>query len=163
MRSRRGFTLIEVIATILVLGIISAVMLPLLQASTQTYATAADQRSSGADLDNAVARIVGIIRGITDAGALSAADEAGFELTDGTRVEFNGVALFLTTAEHEQSLLCPGIEDFELTWLGADGSELDFDAGDGVEEVRRVNLVAVSGGVVISTAACPRLAWGGGA
>ena len=163
MRHAPAFTLVEVIATILVLGIISAVMLPLLQTSTETYASAAERRSSGADIDNAVARIVGIIRGISDRGTLSEADEDSFELADGTRVEFNGVALFLTTPEHESSLLCPEIDAFEFTWLGADGMELDFDAGDGVDEVRRVNVSVSSGAVIIRTAACPRIAWGGDA
>ena len=163
MKRTTGFTLIEVIATILVLGIISAVMLPLLQATTQTYATAAEQRSSAADLDNAVARIVSIIRSIQNSATLAEASAAAFELADGTRVEFNGDALFLTTPDHPSALLCPAIDAFDLEWLGADGTPLDFDAGDNVAEVRLVNIAVRSGAVVISTAAGPRLAWGGDA
>ncbi|MCA9309933.1 MAG: prepilin-type N-terminal cleavage/methylation domain-containing protein [Phycisphaerales bacterium] len=164
----RAFTLVEVVATMLVLGIISGVMLPLLLTTTETYTTASDQRVAASNLDGALARIVQLVQAIPDEDADDAPDIAAggddfLELDDGTLLEVSGSGLFLTTPEQAAALLCPDVQSFELTFLADDGTALNLQAGDDPGLVRRVVVALEADDIELRTVASLRYLIGGGA
>ncbi len=152
-----GFTLVETIAVILVLGVLAGVTAPLMVGAAGSYADARDGRRAVEDASFALDRIVRILREApSDATAgepgFASADADGFELADGTEVSLSGTDLMLSIAGGAAAPLCRDVAVFELTYRGADGAVLDFGGGDVPGDAARVEIRIAASGQEMRTA-----------
>lgn len=123
--AHRGFTLLEMVAAILVVSIISAVVLPVVLTSTQHYAEAVSEREAVDASAFAIDRAVRFVREIPvdDAGEAEIATIGGSSLVldDGSGVELSGTDLVLRDTSGTAHVLCDDVDTFTLTYLSEDG------------------------------------------
>lgn len=126
MSTRRGMTLLEVTVSITVLGIIAAVVMPLMVGATDAYANAAHLRRVSEGGLYAMDRSVRLLRDCpagTKPGevGISQAATGAVRFTDGRGLELSGTTLLLRAADGSQATLCEGVTLFELNYLNEDG------------------------------------------
>lgn len=160
-RDRPGFTLLEVVASIMVLAIISVVVMPVVHATLGHYAASVSERAAAERAAFAADRCVRFIREITvdDAGVagIATAGEEALLVADGSGLELSGQTLLLRTAGGDGHPLCTGVDGFALEYLAADGVTPTADA----ELIHRVNVTIVVGAVELRAAAFLRGRIGG--
>jgi prepilin-type N-terminal cleavage/methylation domain-containing protein len=161
--SARAFTLIELIATMVVLAVVASVAAPIMVASSDAYADASDRRESAERVAAALERVVRILReapatapGETTPDIVEAT-ASSVELADGVRLELSGSTLLLTTATEAQSPLCQGVSAFVLGFLAADGVT---DSSGVPTSTQRVNVRLTAGGVEARTSVFLRVCTG---
>lgn len=122
---RGAFTLIELIAAILVMSIISSVVLPVVVTATQNYAEAASEREAAEAAAFAVDRAVRFVREIPvddDSEAEIATIESGrVLLDDGSGLELSSGQLLLRDNAGTPHVLCDDVDTFELAYRQSDG------------------------------------------
>ena len=148
---RRGFTLIELIATMVVLAIAAASVTPLLIGLTDS-ARAARHRLAMLDaLHRALDRSARLLReaspGVEGGVDLSEATAAGFALADGRGVRFLDGTLWLDPGDGSTWPLARGIDSFSVRYLTSDGvTEADDPAA-----MQRVAIMVQDDGVPLTT------------
>jgi prepilin-type N-terminal cleavage/methylation domain-containing protein len=165
-KHRAGYTLIELIAVIVIISTISSVVGSLVHESVKAYASASDQREAVERQSFALERIVRALReaapligssgtpGLTTA----AADQCVFE--DGTACELDGTDLMLTMPGSAAGPLARDVTAFELTYVGEDGTPLNFVGGDTLDMTRTIWIRIESEGVDTRTAVYLRATMG---
>lgn len=124
---RRAFTLIEAVITTTVLGVLGAVTLPLISASTDLYAASSSVVRVVDDLSFALDRIVNILReappgiaeGTIDVDTIS---DSSIAFADGTGCRLEGSTLVLLYADGSEGVVANGVDSFVIRPLAADGS-----------------------------------------
>lgn len=125
-RHRRAFTLIELITAITVLGVIAAVLLPIINGAADSYAGAAVLRA-GADragfaMDRCLQTLrespVGSVAGTLD---IASAGPDRVVFGDGHGIEFTDGVLYLRDSADSASPLCRDVTEFVISYVGADG------------------------------------------
>ncbi len=161
--SPRAFTLIELIATMVVLAVVASVAAPIMVASSDAYADAANQREAAERVAAALDRVVRVVReapatapGETTPDIVEATTTS-LEFAGGVRLELSGSTLLLTTATEAQSPLCQGVSAFALEFLAADGVT---DSSGAPTSTQRVNVRLTSGGVEARTSVFLRVGTG---
>jgi len=163
-----GFTLIETIAVILIVGLLAGVVGPLMVGAAGAYAGARDGRAAIENASFAMDRIVRVLReapeGATEGTAAFAKALPGvFGFTDGSFVSKSGTDVVMVEPGGATSHpLARDVTAFELTYLRDDGLELDTGAGDDVSDIRRVEIRLVAGGQELRTGVFLRVGMGGG-
>lgn len=122
---RSGFTLIELIAVMLVLGIAAGAVTPLLISLTDT-ARAARARYAAIDtLHHAIDRTARLLReappGPGGGIELTEATSTAFTLPDGRGVALDGDTLELDPGDGSSWPLADSVSEFTLTYLQSDG------------------------------------------
>lgn len=122
---RRAMTLLEVLASIVVLGVIGAATLPVMSGAAESYASARDAREAVDDAAFAMDRIVRLLReapGDPRTGTLFILDAGSdrIEFADGRGFTLTGETLELLSTD-EPMPLCRGVQSLEISYLGADG------------------------------------------
>ncbi len=154
-RARRGFTLVEMLATLVVVGTVAAVASPIIVGATQAYAKSASQRRAVEQVSGALDRLSRILReaptkaapaGATD---FSSASASGFALSSGLNVALSGTTLMLGTTAVKESPLCQGVTAFQITYLDSAGTAVSV--ASGTDAVRRVIIRLAAQGVDLST------------
>ena len=151
MRTRNAFTLIEVIAVIVVLGVVAGVASPILFSMSNTYASSLDQRTQAEAASIALDRVIRVIRetppvaGNSGTPDIAVATASRFELGDTTEIELTGTNLMLTLPGETPAILCSDVEQFELTYLTDDATELDTGAGDALTDIHMIHIRIRSG------------------
>jgi len=143
-----GFTLIEVIAVIVLLGIVAGVTLPLAGAAADRYAGAERVRTDAEHAAMAVDRIARLIREIpadADGVEVAALTPGRLETEAGALVERLGSTLWLTIPGEEASPLCQEVAAFALRYFGRDGLELDPGAGDAPADTHAIEVSLTRG------------------
>ncbi len=155
-----AFTLIELVATMLVLGITAAMAAPLALELSRTSRSAMETRRVVGDASGALAHVAALLREAPSLdetapgeNGLATLSETGFQRADGTGVSIAGDTLDLVIGGVRWPLLA-GVESFSLRGLEADGLTEASDPAD----VRRVEIELVSGGVSLASVAALRVA-----
>lgn len=166
-RVHRGFTLIETVAVILVLGVLAGVTAPLMVGAAGSYADARDGRRAVEDAAFALDRLVRVLRE-APAGATPgepsfvAATATGFELENGVRVALSGTDLMMDDGVHGACPLLRDVSVFELRYRGGDGMALNFGSGDTPASTRRVDVRMRASGQELRTSVFLRVSLEGG-
>ena len=160
----RGFTLVELMASIVVIAIIGAVILPLVATATSRYRLATDERAAVERVAYALDRVVRLIRE-TPAGPggtldLAAASADALRFGDGRGIEMDSGDLVLRQSDGSTSVLCPDVDAIELRYIASDGVT-DVGATDPTQ-AWRVEVRLGSAGVELVAAAFPRVRTMGG-
>jgi prepilin-type N-terminal cleavage/methylation domain-containing protein len=151
----RAFTLIELLATLIIVSTVAAVASPIVLTATDAYAKSAKQRRSAERAAAALDRLSRILREApakaTPAGAtdFKAADSSSFGLVGGTGVALTGSTVTLETSGVPATPLCPDVTAFEITYL--DSSGVAVNVALGTDAVRRVVIRLAAGGTELST------------
>lgn len=119
-------TLLEVVVTITILSVVAAVLLPVINGATDSYAAAASLRDSSERVAFALDRSIRLLRDAPVGAApgqvgivMAQADRVRF--TDGRGLELSGSDLLLRTGASTTAPLCRGVTGFELSYFAQDG------------------------------------------
>lgn len=123
---RRGFTLLELLAAILVMSIISAVVLPVITSASESYSTTRDVRERTERMTYAIDRISRIIRqapiGSGDAGiGIQSATSQSLVFTDGTGFDHVDNEIRMRVPGYDPATLCADIDSLEIAYFADDG------------------------------------------
>lgn len=155
----RAFTLLEILTAIVILSVISAVVMPVVLASSDSYATARDIRNQTERMADAVDRITRMIRqapiggGDTGVGVRSATPEV-LVFTDGTGFDLVAGRLRMHVPGGDTATLCQDIDAIEISYLGDDGLVSTLATP---ERSHRIAVRITSGNLTVSTVAHPRV------
>jgi len=121
-----AFTLLEMVAAMLVVSIIIAVVLPVVVTSTQHYTEAVVERAAVDEAGFAVDRAVRFVREIPvddDGEAEITTFESGrVILDDGSGLELSSGDLLLRDSTGTPHVLCGDVDAFALAYLQDDGA-----------------------------------------
>ncbi len=124
--SKRGFTLLELLAAVLVMSIISVVLLPVISSASESYTTTRDIRTRTEHVANALDRISRMIReapiGEGDSGiGVSQATSSTLEFSDGNGFYLENRRIMLLIPDMNPVPLCSDVDDVVVQYLGDDG------------------------------------------
>jgi len=125
-KSIPGFTLIELIAAITVMSIITVSIMPVIGAAGESYAVARQVRSSTERAGYALDRITRITRqapvGAGNSGVgVASAGSTSLVFTDGTGVQLTGTTLEMLVPGENPVPLCFDVSSFTVEYFGDDG------------------------------------------
>jgi prepilin-type N-terminal cleavage/methylation domain-containing protein len=127
---RRGFTLLEVMVAVTVMGIVAAVTMPVVLSTARTYSDATTARARAEKLGFAMERVVRVLRDVppdtdpTDLG-ITSATAAGLTLGDGRGLSYASGVLSETrvvSGVASTSPLVDGLDEFVISYIGSDGT-----------------------------------------
>lgn len=162
-RRRRGLTLVEMIATITILAIVGASVLPVIEAAGSHYAESATLRRSSDRVAFAMDRICRVLREIPaaddgDGLAIAAIEPDAITLTDGREIRLESNRIIIEI-DGQAGMVCDDVAEFVIVATGADG----LTPTDGSpRDTRRLGIGIVAGGVDVRSAVFPRACMGGG-
>jgi len=123
---RRAFTLVEVTMTVLILGVVSASVVPIVFTAGDAYANAANVRRTAEKTAYAMERAVRMLRD-TPAGAtrgtldITIANPSQVRFGSGKGMELTGTTLYERATDGTLSPLCDQVTTFTIQHLGDDG------------------------------------------
>ncbi len=158
---RAAFTLVEMIATVTILGIIGAATLPVIESAGTLYAESASMSRSVERASFAIDRASRVLREIpitdTNSGlAIEHVRSDSIALASGDSLALSDGRLVITK-DGRTAVLCSDVSRFEIIALGADGITRTEGSP---EDTRRIMLSLVADGVEIRTSVFPRAAMG---
>jgi len=162
-RTARAFTLIELIASMVVLGVIASVAGPLIGAAADSFVASAEHRDAAERVSHAMNRVVRLLRAAppTAPGSgqpdIAVATSSNVEFADGSELELIGTTLWLTPAGGAASPLCTGVTTFDISYRSEFG---DNDTMATPEQTQHFKIVIASGGQELRSAAFIRIATG---
>jgi len=154
---RAAFTLVEVVVSVVVLGVVAAVTLPLIGAVANSYSAAADVRERTERVAFALDRCVRLLReapagaDASTVGVVSAGTDSVL-LSNGRGIELSGGVLLLREGS-STAPLCRNVSSFSIGCLATDGVTSTV-ATPGATHSFHVALTA--DGVTLAGAAFPR-------
>lgn len=156
---RTAFTLIEMIAVLTLTAAIAGVTAPILLSASGAFTDANARRDRTEAASMALERVVRTLREMPDRGqnepgvpAIAGVSGSSITMDDGTAFSLNGEILSMTVAGVQPARLCTGVEAFELTFFGSDGSALDPSAAGTPALVRMIEIrLARTGAIELRT------------
>lgn len=155
LAGRSGFTLVEMLASIVIVATVAAVTSPILVSATSAYSKSAQQRRSAERVAGALDRLCRILREApakaSPAGAtnFTAASVSSFALFGGASASLSGTDLLLGSATEPPSPLCVGVTVFELTYFDSAGAAVNVAAG--TDSVQRMQIRLAADGSELRT------------
>ncbi len=121
-----GFTLLEMIAAIVVMSVISVTLMPVIAGASDSYASARDVRNSTERAAFALDRITRIAReapiGDGDVGVgITIATPSKVVFSNGTGVQLSGTTLEMLVPGGNPVPLCFDVDSFVIQYFGEDG------------------------------------------
>lgn len=120
----RGFSLIEMVASLVLVSVIAAVLAPVLNSAADEIAAARELRQASDDAGFAMASVTRILREATPGESvnlgLSGADATSVVFLDGRGVRLRGDVLEMLT-DAGAAPLARGVTNFEVIYLATDG------------------------------------------
>ncbi len=166
-----GFTLVETIAVMVVLGVISAVLSSVLYSATDAYSTAETQRRSIEEISFAMEKIARLVRehpgSASDPGSsgLTEADSDLLRFESGLRIERVDDTIEIEVPGLGEAVLLTGVDSVEFR-LYPDGpgdvDPIDLDSGQSPAPARMLEFRIESGSYALSTRVLLRSAYGAG-
>ena len=158
-RHAGAFTLLELLAAVVVMSIISAVLVPVITAASDSYATTREVRSTTERVAFALDRITRVIReapiGPSDTGiGVTSASASGIELSDGTGFTLVGSRIELLVPGQSNAPLATEIDAMTISYFGDDGIANTI---SNPSESRRIAVQIQSGDVIMSVVIFPRI------
>ncbi|MBZ0171498.1 MAG: type II secretion system GspH family protein [Phycisphaerales bacterium] len=125
-QTRRAMTLLEVMASVLILSIAAAVVLPVIDAASRTYSETARTRNETGRIRYAMDRATRVLRqaptGETEGTiGVTRFDAQTIEFSDGFGLELINGSLMLLDPVQDNAVLLDGVSTFELIALTQDG------------------------------------------
>lgn len=151
----RGFTLIEMMGTLVVVGAVAAVVSPMVLKSSEAFARSASQRRTCEQVSLALDRLTKTLReapsksGVAGATDFSQASATAFTLGNGNSVEVSSGSLILGSDTIKSVPICRNVTDFSLAYF--DGAGASVNVASGTDTVRRVHISLTADGVSLST------------
>lgn len=146
-RGRRGFTLVEAIATITIVGILAVMSSRLIMAGADGYAAAATRAELVNEGSAALERIAVALRNIPQRAATTPAEPAIVSVTDDSIVWDDGMGLtrsgnqLLLTVNGIASPLTHNLADLQIRVFDANNESLGLSlSGDACDAIRRVEI-----------------------
>ncbi len=160
-----GFTLLELLASIVVMSVISATIMPVIASASDSYVVARQVRSTTEQAAFALDRVTRITRqapiGANDTGlAVVSASVRAIEFSDGTGVQLLGTTLEMLVPGDTPVPLCFEVESFSIEYLADDGVTSTLGTP---ELTQRFVFTIVVDGVTLKTLVFPRVWIGQGA
>lgn len=154
--TRAGFTLLELVVTVAIIGVAGAVSLPLLATAADGYAVSTRVRTSVDQATFALGTVGRLLREVPASGgelSLQAFEASSFQLGDGRGVRLEARTLLLTDAEGATAPLCREVDAFVLRAIAADGAT---EVTDEPASAQRFEISITVSGMTLTTAAFPR-------
>lgn len=153
MSTARGFTLVEALVSVVVMGILAAVIAPAISSATDAQSSVSELKRSALDAGYAMDRIVRLIRDIPLNGVDLAAtgNATSLTLTDGRGLRITGSTLEYVEAGQAYPL-CTDVTDFRLAYVAADGLTTTT-----APLCQRIHVSLTSGEARLTGAALPRV------
>jgi len=143
---KNAFTLVELIAVMVILGALAAATAPIVASAGQSYADASNLRAAADDLAYALQRAGRTLRHAS--GSVTIATDEAIELSGGQRLERLGTTLWLTEPGQAPSPLCQDVTTFQITHLADDGQT---DCASDPADIQRLHITAERSGVWLAT------------
>ncbi len=158
-RRGRAMTLVEVVCAIVVIGVVAAVVLPVIGGATDAYASASATRGAVESVAYALERGTRLLRDAPPGAAegtlgIAVATPTSVVFSDGRGLELDGETLLLRSGPSDTAPLCRSVTAFELTFLARDG--VTSVAGSPAM-THRVNIRLAAAGAELRTSAFPRV------
>lgn len=126
-RRAMGMTLVEMMASIVVLSVVGATTLPLLFVAGDSLADATQTRRSAEHAAFAMDRTIRLLREAPEGAtrgtlAISSASPSSVRFGDGRGIELTGSTLYLYDSAGTRAVLCEDVRTFTLGYLAKDGT-----------------------------------------
>lgn len=160
-RARTAFTLVEAVATIVVLSVIAAVTLPVISASTDSYTSASNASRVVDEVSYAIDRVVRLLRE-TPLGELpetldiASHSSSSIRFGDGRGVELVNNSLRLILVDGTTAPICGDVQEFEIRYFSSDGTDASADP----TQTQRFELRLRAGGLEVRSVAFARARFG---
>ena len=159
MTSRRGVTLLELMASIVVMSIIASVIMPVIMSATDAYASARLLRSSTESLAYASDQLQRAVRKAPSGAdgtqiGISTGTATRVLFLDGTGFELSGSDLNLLVPGGDPVPVCRDVGQFSIRYIGADGST---NVIADPSTAHRIGFTITKDGSMISALAFPRV------
>jgi len=154
-----AFTLLELMAAIVVMSIISVVLLPVLTSASESYTTTREVRARTEHMAFALDRIARMIRqapiGADDSGVgIQTATANSVVFADGTGIELSSGQLELVVPGESNALLCDGVDSLSIQYFANDGITSTLATPT---DTHRISVTLTSGQLTMSVVAHPRV------
>lgn len=162
MNPRRAFTLVEMIASIVVIGIIAGTASVMITESADAYAASSTSRKTADDAAFALYRITAAIKAIEQHPAipgtpyLSYIAPSEFRTPAGLRVRLRRSNLMFTEPGSREAVLAEDVSAFTITWLDGDDNVLNPSVPASLLLVRRMAIRLVLRGEEFRVIVTPR-------
>lgn len=157
--TRRALTLLEVLAAIVVMSVISVVLMPVVTSASESYTVTRDVRARTERVGYALDRISRIVRqapiGVGDGGiGVVTATNRSVAFSDGTGFGLNGSTLEMLVPGTDAQPLCQGVDELEILYLDDDGVTSSLAVPT---NTHRFVVTVTSGDLVMSVVIHPRI------
>ncbi len=157
-RAACGFTLLELLIGIVVMGVVGAVTLPVMSAATDAFVESAKARRIADDAAFALERCTRLLRDIPPGAAsgeiaIETATATAIRLSDGRGLERVGSELVERRSDGTLAVLCEGVEELEFVLLLDDGIS---SASGSPQLTHRIHLSLTVGPFNVRTVVFPR-------
>ncbi len=159
----RAFTLIELIASMVIIGVVAVAAAPLIGAASDNFVKSSDNRDASERLSHAMNRIVRLLRAAppTAPGSgqpdITVATTTNIEFADGSELQLLNTTLWLTPAGGAASPLCTDVTAFQIMYFAEDSNTKSMGAP---ATTQRFQITLASGGQELRSAAFIRIATG---
>ena len=158
-RIRRAFSLVELITAIVVLGVVAAVLLPILGGAVDGFSAAANLREGSERAGYAMDRCLQTLREAPPGATAGTLDIATAEVSkvifvDGHGLEMSEGVLYLCDTSTDKSVLCRNVTEFVISYVASDGKT---DSMSQASNTQRFVVKITAGGVSLTGAAFPRV------
>ena len=158
-RKQHGFTLLELLASVVVMSIISVVLMPVIASASDSYVVARQVRGATERAAFALDRVSRIVReapiGDAESGVgITGATERSVVFSDGSGVQLVGTTLEMLVPGSNAVPLCLDVQSFTVNFIGADGMT---DVRQNPTTTHRIGIVIETDGVTMSILAHPRV------
>jgi prepilin-type N-terminal cleavage/methylation domain-containing protein len=125
-RTPRGFTLVECICAITVVGVVSAVVLPVINSATTSYVNVARSRDASENVAYALDRCVNLLQDAplrANNGSISirSANSTSIRFTDNRGLSLAGRVLSIRDSGGATAALLRDVQTFSIGYFAADG------------------------------------------
>lgn len=157
--SRSAFTLLELLLAVMIFAVISAVLLPVLNTSSEIFVTTRDVRTRSENVAAALDRLTRLIReapiGADDSGVgVASATPTSVQFTDGTGFQLNAGAIEMLSPGAQPSPLCLDVDDLVIEYYASDGVT---STSSSPSLTHRFAITVTSGDLVLSVIVHPRV------
>ena len=157
--NQSGFTLLELLAAVVVMSVLSVTLMPIIGGASESYVSARDVRTSTESVGSALDRITRIVRkapiGSGNTGVdVTSSSATTLAFSDGTGVQLVGTTLEMLVPGGTPVPLCFNVDSFVIDFIGEDGVT---DTALTPNQTHRFGFTVLSANVEMSVIVHPRV------
>jgi len=156
--NERGLTILELMASITIMGVIAVAIMPVIASAADAYASATQTRQETERIAFALDRCVRVLREATGTDPIGSLDIAGaasdrIVFADGRGLALSGTDLVYLETGQADAPLCRDVTVFQIDYLASDGvTDTLGTPGD----TQRFNITLTSSGMTLTGSAFAR-------